>query len=212
MYFEDFFFSILDIYNLFNWYSQNPETQHNESSTDAALSTPLSLWREVGRTSSQSPPSFSPRLLVIDTKENVALNRGSGSKPTTVAASKHQQNISLWGGKVELMGEESDEDEQPSTAAAKSVFDNPSPLPTDYSRWGDFATWKLSPNNIHLLPNFSHNPETGQLDSYGQGMEVWKSLEVDVEEGIRRFAEECDRLEVNNSYLILLLCKNSRLK
>lgn len=175
---------------------QNPETQEdvNPSSSNNAGST--TLWREIkNRSASQSRPLFAPRLIIFDTKENVAFTQTEQSKSSSAAAYSHKQNAALWDGKVDNLMDE--EDLAPSATPVINPISATSPPTKDYSRWADFITWKLAGENIHLLPNFSHNAETGQLDSYSQGIEIWKMLEDGVEDGIRKYSEECDHLEVS---------------
>jgi hypothetical protein len=130
--------------------------------------------------------------VIFDTKENASVEVPQAIKDSAVKQGTQQ----LWSGKVENNVMDSEEDVQENKKKDRHE-----------QTWGELINWKISSEQMHLIPNFSMNPESGQLSSYSQGLDVWKSLEEHSEDSIRKHAEECDHLEVKqfNIYKCILI-------
>jgi hypothetical protein len=152
------------------------------------------LWRETKRGSTRT---FTPRLLAIDLAENVVSRRSVEAVQQQGKKSTDNRNTQLWDGNVEEihLGVGGDE------GGSGSFPQTPWRFEDGRDSWLDLAKWRFSAEDVYKVPNFNSNPQNPGLSNYCQGLEIWSQMEDSLSDGIRRYAEECDNLQVNYAWL-----------
>ena len=62
--------------------------------------------------------------------------------------------------------------------------------------WGDYLRVHLHPRSVLLLNDYHLNDPTEPFSLSTTGISAWKSLEDDMEQALRLYAEECDLMQV----------------
>ncbi|CAG7727454.1 unnamed protein product [Allacma fusca] len=183
--------------------------QNPERNGDSEIN-PHVLWRQVS--ARQNHPRWSPRLITFDLKNNYFRTTQFESTSDPSNSLEEVSKGVLWDGSIQTFdqrgsfeaspqennkesGNEKDKDrrEQGGTlGAAKSSEINR--VRGQVKNWVDFTQWRLhSPETSKFsVGNFSHNPTLGTLSNYGQGLQIFKSMEETVTDTIRRYAEDAD--------------------
>jgi Tubulin domain len=70
--------------------------------------------------------------------------------------------------------------------------------------WSDFLRTRYHPRSINIIKEYERGHETSQFDAFPQGTALWKTdlFEDSFADGIRRYAEECDNLQVMHHFPI----------
>jgi len=155
---------------------------------------PHVLWRE--RKGFGGSRIFSPRVLMVDLRENFTKSSArnenqESSKSKSVLDKEMRQAESFWDGKIEKIytGANEGVDEGGPTQTKSKGLDTT-------CTWGDYTKCKLDESQQFSIPNFAYHSEKGELSTYSQGLDIWKLMEEDIWDGVRRYAEDCDRLQV----------------
>lgn len=75
-------------------------------------------------------------------------------------------------------------------------------LENNVEAWSDFLYARYHPSTVNLLQEYRHNSKENSFDIFPLGETMWKSsyFQDDFIDKIRNYVEECDSLQVINSF------------
>lgn len=90
-------------------------------------------------------------------------------------------------------------DDEEKLNVAEKVYN----LDNDVKIWSDFLKARFHPKTITSIDEYKHNDSNNLFNNFAQGLILWDSYKIKEiwTDNLRFYAEECDYLQVFNSFI-----------
>lgn len=192
------------------WNIQESSFQYNESDVVYEKEVDHDVLFREGETS-RGQITFTPRLVLTELKGGLGGLRSSGFLYDDDEEESETQIMHTWDGDVDFHKQTPESknkflldlnEDQYNEATEETTSSNGDlkkavksyDLETDVKVWSDYLKTYLHPKSINIINEYSHRYENDPFDLWTKGADLKNTLEV-IEERIRFYAEECDRMQ-----------------